>query len=85
MENYRKLSRDSDKLKEWRKEQVQLKEILHQINAQLHHRRRQLVSQLLLIYPITKASPNKYYINGIYLPDSEMLSGNVKFFYQEFS
>lgn len=74
MENYRKLSRDSEKLKEWRKEQFQLKELLLQANTQLHHRRRQLMSQLLFIYPIQQVSPRKCVINGIYLPDSEMLS-----------
>ncbi|KAK4873183.1 hypothetical protein RN001_015212 [Aquatica leii] len=74
MENYRILSRDSDKLKEWCSKQIQLKEIFLQTYAQLHHRRQQLMSQLLIMYPIEQVTPRKSLIGGIYLPDSDMLS-----------
>ncbi|KAF5282259.1 hypothetical protein FQR65_LT14391 [Abscondita terminalis] len=74
MENYRILSRDSDKLKEWCSKQIQLKEAFLQTHAQLQHRRQQLMSQLLSLYPIQQLSPRKSVISGIYLPDSDMLS-----------
>ncbi|KAF5281404.1 hypothetical protein FQA39_LY17800 [Lamprigera yunnana] len=77
MENYRILRRDSDKLKEWSSKQIQLKEIFLQTQAQLQHRRQQLMKQLLFMYPIEQLSPRKYNIGGIYLPDSDMLNDSA--------
>ncbi|KAK5640261.1 hypothetical protein RI129_011072 [Pyrocoelia pectoralis] len=73
MENYRILSRDSDKLKEWYTRLIQLKELQLHTNAQLQHRRQQLMSQLLFMYPIGQLSPQKHVIGGLYLPNSDML------------
>lgn len=80
MESYHKLSRDAEKLKEWKKEQVQLRESLIHVTTQLHHRRRQLMNQLLFIYPLEDINSHKRSINGIYLPFSNMLSGNIFLF-----
>uniref|UniRef100_A0A1Y1KER1 UV radiation resistance-associated gene protein n=1 Tax=Photinus pyralis TaxID=7054 RepID=A0A1Y1KER1_PHOPY len=73
MENYRILSRDSEKLKDWYTKLIQLKELQLHTNAQLQHRRQQLMSQLLFMYPINQLSPQKQLIGGIYLPNSDML------------
>lgn len=76
MEKYRTLSRDSEKLREWKQELVQSKETLHQSSTQFLHRRRQLMSQLLHIYPIEQFGESKFKINGVYLPNSELLSSS---------
>lgn len=78
LENYRKLSKEIERLKEWKQEQIHHHETLINLSSQLHHRRRQLVSQLLMIYPIVEMQKNKYSINNVYLPDADLLAGNVK-------
>lgn len=74
MENYHTLSKDVEKMKEWRRDQIQLREDLQLYSAQLYHRRRQLMSQLLFIYPIKHIKDNNYTINGIYLPDADKIA-----------
>lgn len=81
MENYRKLSKDIEKLKEYKREQIHQHEELIHVSSQLHHRRRQLVAQLLVIYPIAEVQKNKYFINNIHLPDADLLAGNTLYFY----
>lgn len=79
MENYHKLSRGSEKLKEFKKDIVDHREILSQINSQLQYRRRQLLQELLFIYPIIRIDENQYTIYGIYLPNSDKLAGKCPF------
>lgn len=75
MEDYRNLSREIEKFKDSKGIQLQLKEDLQQLCAHLYHRRRQLMTELLDIYPIVKFESNKYAIMGVYLPNSEQLTG----------
>lgn len=78
LENYRKLSKEIEKLKEWKQEQIHHHEVFINLSSQLHHRRRQLVSQLLSIYPIIEVQKNKYFINNVYLPEADLLAGIFK-------
>lgn len=79
MESYHKLSRGTDRLKEFKKEIVHHKEILSELHSQLLFRKKQLLQELLFIYPIKRYDDNKYTICGIYLPNSDKLAGkNVK-------
>lgn len=75
MENYRKLSKSIERLKDTKKELFQQREELIHISSQLHNRRRQLVSQLLTIYPINETTPGRFIINNVYLPNADLLTG----------
>lgn len=77
MENYHKLSRGSDKIKEYKKDIMHHREILSQIYSQLQYRRKQLLQELLFIYPIKKMDDNKCTICGIFLPSSDKLAGKI--------
>ncbi|XP_025830467.1 UV radiation resistance-associated gene protein [Agrilus planipennis] len=72
MDNYRQLSKDSDKLKEWKLEELHIKENLQHTLLQLHHRQKQLMIQLLDIYPISSTPDNKFFIQNVYLPNSDV-------------
>lgn len=74
MDNYRTLSKDVEKLRDWRREQLQLREDLQLCSAQLHHRRRQLMSQLLSVYPIRPLADHSFTINNVYLPDADKIA-----------
>lgn len=52
MERYRELNKDVERLNEWRQNHMDTRETYLQISTQLVHRRRQLISELSLIYPI---------------------------------
>jgi len=52
MERYRELNKDIEKLNEWRQNHVDTRETYLQLSNQLAQRRRQLISELCLIYPI---------------------------------
>ncbi|KRT86673.1 hypothetical protein AMK59_135, partial [Oryctes borbonicus] len=65
MEDYRNLSKETEKLRECKREQIHHREILLEYTAQLHHRRRQLMAQLLELYPIECTNDQKYKINGV--------------------
>lgn len=54
MSLYRQLSRDIERLRGWRRSQTDTHELYVHTAAQLHLRRKQLIKQLLLIYPIEK-------------------------------
>lgn len=75
MENYHKLSRGSEKLKDYKKDILHHKEIYSQLNVQLHQRRRKLLEELLFIYPIEKLNDGRYTINEIHLPNSDVIAG----------
>lgn len=75
MENYHKLNKEAERMKEWKQLLVQHKDILSHCSYQLHHRRRQLLQQLLFIYPIKQVNEHKFIISGIYLPSSDLLTG----------
>ena len=75
MDNYYKLRREAEKLKDLKKQMLPNHELLMTLYSQLYHRRRQLLQQLLFIYPIQQVSEKKYTIQGIYVPNSDMLSG----------
>ncbi|KAI4471451.1 uv radiation resistance-associated protein [Holotrichia oblita] len=74
MEDYHHLSKEIEKLRECKREQIHHREILLEYTAQLHHRRRQLMAQLLDLYPIECTNDQKYKINGVHLPNSELLN-----------
>ncbi|RZC33793.1 sporulation-specific protein 15 [Asbolus verrucosus] len=74
MDNYYELSKEAEKLKDLRKSIIPNSELLITLYSQLYHRRRQLLQQLLFIYPIQKVSDKKYTIHGIYVPNSDVLS-----------
>ncbi|KAJ8954099.1 hypothetical protein NQ318_004404 [Aromia moschata] len=74
MENYHHLSRESEKLKEYKRSLMQHREVYSLINSQLQQRRRRLLQELLFIYPIQRVSENKYTVHGIYLPNSDILA-----------
>lgn len=75
MENYHKLAKGAEKLKEYKKDIIYHKDILSQLYYQLQHRKKQLLQELLLVYPIQQIDGNKYTIYGIYFPNSDKLAG----------
>ncbi|XP_044759353.1 UV radiation resistance-associated protein isoform X2 [Coccinella septempunctata] len=74
MEKFRILSKEKEKLKEYHKLVKQHQELLIHKKSQLSQRKRQLLQQLLWIYPIEEVSDKKYTINGMHLPNSDLLS-----------
>jgi len=52
MEKYRELYKDIERLNEWRQNHMDTRETYLQMSSQLAQRRRQLISELNLIYPI---------------------------------
>lgn len=75
MEDYHHLHKEILRLKECKNQQKKHKEILIQNTGQLLHRRKQMISQLLQLYPIECVEGKKYYINGVHLPNSDYLHG----------
>ncbi|XP_076236627.1 UV-resistance associated gene [Calliopsis andreniformis] len=73
MERYRELNKDIERLHEWRQNQMDTREMYAELSSQLAHRRRQLISELSLIYPTTQDANGKYRIHNVHLPDSEDL------------
>ncbi|XP_071578467.1 UV radiation resistance-associated gene protein [Temnothorax nylanderi] len=73
MERYRELNKDIERLNEWRQNHIDTRETYLQLSSQLAQRRRQLISEMCLIYPIKQDSTGKFRINDVYLPDSEEL------------
>lgn len=79
MENYHLLSRDRERLKEYKKSLLQHREVYSLIYLQLQQRRRRLLQELLFIYPIDKHSEEKYTVHGIYMPRSDIIAGKSIF------
>ena len=52
MERYRELNKDKERLQRWRQNHIDIKDSFIQTTARLTHRRRQLISELNLIYPL---------------------------------
>ncbi|KAJ4442138.1 hypothetical protein ANN_12004 [Periplaneta americana] len=75
MDRYQNLHKDMEHLKEWKKNFVDMREAFLHTNAQLTFRRKQLISELNLIYPIVQAE-DKFTICGVHLPNSEDFPGN---------
>ncbi|KAK9881429.1 hypothetical protein WA026_016315 [Henosepilachna vigintioctopunctata] len=73
-EQYHTLNRDKEKLREFHKVVMQHRELMIHSNSQLQHRKRQLLQQLLWIYPINQTVDNKYTIKGMCLPNADVLS-----------
>ncbi|KAM0735180.1 UV radiation resistance-associated gene protein [Formica fusca] len=73
MERYRELNKDMERLNEWRQNHMDTRETYLQMSSQLAQRRRQLISELSLIYSIRQDNIGKFKINDVYLPDSEEL------------
>ncbi|KAL3284099.1 hypothetical protein HHI36_018267 [Cryptolaemus montrouzieri] len=74
MEGYHSLNKEKEKLKDYQKVLLQHRELLIHTNSQLQHRKRQLLQQLLWIYPIKQISDKSYIINGMHLPNADVLS-----------
>lgn len=51
MERYRELKKDMERLEEWRQNHIDVRETFLQTTARLTHRRRQIISEMNLIYP----------------------------------
>ncbi|XP_076641381.1 UV-resistance associated gene [Halictus rubicundus] len=73
MEKYRVLNKDIERLHEWRQNQIDTRDTYVQLCSQLACRRRQLISELSLIYPIIQDGKGKFRIHNAHLPDSEDL------------
>ncbi|XP_078048608.1 UV-resistance associated gene [Augochlora pura] len=73
MEKYRVLNKDIERLHEWRQNQIDTRETYVQLSSQLAYRRRQIISELSLIYPIIQDGKGKFRIQNAHLPDSEDL------------
>ncbi|XP_060535872.1 UV radiation resistance-associated protein [Cylas formicarius] len=74
MARYHTLSRDGEKLKEYKKSLLHHREVYEHISSQLHHRQAQLLRMLLAIYPIRQNADGKYTIHGVHLPNSDVLA-----------
>lgn len=74
-EQCRSLMMDKHKLQDMRKEFNETREQLLKTNAQLAMRRKQLISELAYIYPITEDLNNGFTICGVNLPHSEDFIG----------
>lgn len=59
MERYRELNKDMERLNEWRQNHMDTRETYLQMSSQLAQRRRQLISELSLIYSIRQVPPSK--------------------------
>ena len=79
MEGYHRLHKEIVRLKEYKSQQKKHKEVLVQNTGQLLHRRKQMISQLLQLYPIECIEGKKYHINGVHLPNSDYLHGKLIF------
>lgn len=62
MERYRELNKDIERLSEWRQNHIDMRETYLQLSSQLAQRRRQLISELCLIYPIRQVDLDKNYV-----------------------
>lgn len=56
MDRYRELNKDIERLHEWRQNHIDSKETYLQTTARLSYRRKQLISELSIIYPIKHVS-----------------------------
>ncbi|XP_017777577.1 PREDICTED: UV radiation resistance-associated gene protein [Nicrophorus vespilloides] len=74
MENFMHLSKEIERLRERKRECSHQKDILHHITSKLHYRRRQLMSELLMLYPIERVKDDKYLVNCVYLPPSNIIA-----------
>lgn len=63
MNRYRELNKDIERLHEWRQNHIDSKEAYLQTTARLSYRRKQLISELNIIYPIKHVSINKNFVN----------------------
>lgn len=73
MERYRELKKDMERLEEWRQNHIDVRETFLQTTARLTHRRRQIISEMNLIYPTNQETNGTFRINNVFLPDSENL------------
>ncbi|XP_068687348.1 UV radiation resistance-associated protein-like [Montipora foliosa] len=70
--NRQQLKTDKSSLREHKKAHIEGRESLVKLNAQVNMRRRQLVSELMNIYPIAELQGSKeYVICGVRLPNCE--------------
>lgn len=74
MDNYHSLKREKERLRQYQTFVHQHRELLVHLNSQLQHRKKQLLQELLVIYPIHQISDTKFTINGVHLPNSDVLS-----------
>ncbi|XP_063239454.1 UV radiation resistance-associated protein-like isoform X2 [Bacillus rossius redtenbacheri] len=70
-DRYQALGREVDQLREWRRSLAEQREGFAQASAQLTFRRRQLMSELTLIYPIAQVSGGDFHVCDVHLPNSE--------------
>lgn len=76
-EKYKKLKYSWELLQDKKKSYFDVRDQLIHTGAHLVRRRKQLLTDMTSIYPITKDSVReKYFIAGVHLPNSEELSGH---------
>nr|CAD7256219.1 unnamed protein product [Timema shepardi] len=71
MDWYQNLNKEMKHFKEWKKIYIDTRESLLHSNAQLTYRRKQLIAELSLIYPILQVTNSMYTVCGVHLPNSE--------------
>nr|CAD7586127.1 unnamed protein product [Timema genevievae] len=71
MDQYQNLNKEMKHFKEWKKIYIDTRESLLHSNAQLTYRRKQLIAELSLIYPILQVTNSMYTVCGVHLPNSE--------------
>ncbi|XP_076272964.1 UV-resistance associated gene [Rhynchophorus ferrugineus] len=72
---YHTLSKNIEKFKEYKHNYLRHKELFLHTTKQIQARQKQLLKELLFLYPIEKIpNENKYTMLGIYLPNSEILT-----------
>ncbi|XP_066598188.1 UV radiation resistance-associated gene protein isoform X2 [Prorops nasuta] len=76
MEKYRVLSRDIERLQDWRQGHLDKREAFLQTTCKLAFRRCELISELRSIYPIKEELDGKYTITNVHLPNSEDLDSS---------
>ncbi|KAK9511035.1 hypothetical protein O3M35_005684 [Rhynocoris fuscipes] len=74
-EMYSSLHKEIENCKEYKRQLIEIKTQLSHTTALLDIRRKELMSELSIIYPIKQQSNGMYTIRGVHLPNSEDFNG----------
>ncbi|XP_073986915.1 UV-resistance associated gene isoform X3 [Rhodnius prolixus] len=75
IEKYCTLNKEIENCKEFKRQLIEVKSQLSHTTALLDVRRKELMSELSIIYPIKQKADGQYTIRGVHLPDSEDFNG----------